>query len=314
MSDEESLEVNITSNETKQLESLLEQTLNQLYIARQVAIQETSHLDNTDREIIQNDYKTAITIFEELKNEISQHSTFNSLVNFVEQKEEGTHELNRAKLKAKQTQHTLKVLKNEIAVEKNKINEETQALNVQLGMLKDQYQDELWEQGVKLRYSTDWLQAQSKQHEIQLEKNAHDLKNQVDQLEKTLEQEHRVHDELEDFYSMKLGEYIQQLVYWVDKYEHDKNDYDQRIATIKSEHANLLERMTAAKELYASRQAEITAYEEIKEKRRLEEIHLAHLNANATKIQAWWRGMMVRCKLGPYKVKKSKGKGKNKNK
>lgn len=110
----------------------------------------------------------------------------------------------------------------------------------------------MWEQGVKLRYSTDWLQAQSKQHEIQLEQNAHDLINQVEQLEKTLEQEHRVHDELEDFYSMKLGEYIQQLVYWVDKYEHDKNDYDQRIATIKSAHANLLERMTAAKELVST--------------------------------------------------------------
>lgn len=34
----------------------------------------------------------------------------------------------------------------------------------------------------------------------------------------------------------------------------------------------------------------------------------------AIRIQAWWRGMMVRHKLGPFKQKKSKGKGKGKKK
>lgn len=50
-----------------------------------------------------------------------------------------------------------------------------------------------------------------------------------------------------------------------------------------------------------------------RERKRKEEERLEMLNKKATKIQAWWRGMMVRHKLGPFNPKKGKkGKGKEK--
>lgn len=42
-------------------------------------------------------------------------------------------------------------------------------------------------------------------------------------------------------------------------------------------------------------------YEADKERRRREYEYEQHLHKMATKIQAWWRGVMVRRGLGPFK-------------
>lgn len=62
---------------------------------------------------------------------------------------------------------------------------------------------------------------------------------------------------------------------------------------------------------YNERKEKIEAYLEYKEKKRLEEEFLENLNKSATKIQAWWKGVMVRQGFGPYRKRKGKGKKDN---
>lgn len=65
---------------------------------------------------------------------------------------------------------------------------------------------------------------------------------------------------------------------------------------------------------YIKRQEEIDSYCEYKleqEKKRLEK---ERKDAAATKIQAWWRGTMVRRGFGKYKKKEKKGKKKGDDK
>lgn len=53
----------------------------------------------------------------------------------------------------------------------------------------------------------------------------------------------------------------------------------------------------------------------VKEERRKQQEELDRREKAATKIQAWWRGTMVRRCLGPYRKKKGKkGKGDKKGK
>ncbi|XP_017786460.1 PREDICTED: IQ domain-containing protein G-like [Nicrophorus vespilloides] len=67
-------------------------------------------------------------------------------------------------------------------------------------------------------------------------------------------------------------------------------------------------------DLYNQRDMEMKKYQVFKEEKRLEAEEKAIYNANAIIIQAWWRGVMVRRKLGPYKPKKSRGRGKKQKK
>uniref|UniRef100_A0A1X7TI59 Dynein regulatory complex protein 9 n=1 Tax=Amphimedon queenslandica TaxID=400682 RepID=A0A1X7TI59_AMPQE len=50
----------------------------------------------------------------------------------------------------------------------------------------------------------------------------------------------------------------------------------------------------------------------MKERQRIKEEQEKKENTTATKIQAWWRGMMVRKRLGPFKKGGKKGKSKKK--
>lgn len=69
---------------------------------------------------------------------------------------------------------------------------------------------------------------------------------------------------------------------------------------------------------FTGRQKEIEDYLATKEDLRRSKEREEYLNKMATKIQAWWRGTMVRRHLGPYKYfskiarPQKKGKGKKK--
>jgi hypothetical protein len=52
----------------------------------------------------------------------------------------------------------------------------------------------------------------------------------------------------------------------------------------------------------------VNAYNEQKERERLEKLKQEKERKAAVRIQSWWRGMMVRHHLGPYRPKKTKGK------
>lgn len=58
----------------------------------------------------------------------------------------------------------------------------------------------------------------------------------------------------------------------------------------------------------------IENYLEFKETAKREAEYLQMLENMATRIQAWWRGLMVRLKLGPFNPKKGKKGKKGKDK
>lgn len=57
-------------------------------------------------------------------------------------------------------------------------------------------------------------------------------------------------------------------------------------------------------------QQEIDDYLQYRKEKEEKEAHEMFLNMTATRIQAWWRGTMVRRCLGPFRKKKG-GKGKD---
>lgn len=101
---------------------------------------------------------------------------------------------------------------------------------------------------------------------------------------------------------------------WKLKYESDCNSYDKKIGCLREAIIAQQQRTAEMVTKFLKREEQIEAYKLYKveqEKKRLEK---ERKDKAATKIQAWWRGTMVRKGLGKYKKKEKKGKKKKEDK
>jgi IQ domain-containing protein G len=108
----------------------------------------------------------------------------------------------------------------------------------------------------------------------------------------------------------RLVQLDEQIEYWSAKYETDMEFNTTKVKDTKEEIQNLSTENAEMVVLIAKREKEMEKFLVIKAKREAEEAAEKKINDSATAIQAWWRGVMVRRKLGPYRKKKKKKAGK----
>lgn len=103
---------------------------------------------------------------------------------------------------------------------------------------------------------------------------------------------------------------------WTDKYERELQQLDEQINETKDVMIALKLKFDEMNENYCNREEEVRDYLEERTIREHANNLVERQYEAIVKIQAWWRGILVRRNLGPYrrkKVKKSKkSKGKKK--
>lgn len=91
-------------------------------------------------------------------------------------------------------------------------------------------------------------------------------------------------------------------------------ELNEKIKNLSSAIFEVCKKHERHQDIWTKRQEYIDEYKERKERERREyEIEQNRINS-AIKIQAWWRGVMVRRHLGPYRRKKKGKKGGKKGK
>ncbi|XP_045580271.1 dynein regulatory complex protein 9 isoform X2 [Salmo salar] len=175
--------------------------------------------------------------------------------------------------------------------------------------LKDQLQEMKAKTGLERKYvksSAELLVYQGQKINTHSEKQ---LEDEIRLQQERLEEERRVHMEMETFlkeHQTSLGE---KLEVWMERYERDMEDKQQELNSLRNNKANNLSQLQELAKKY--RDSEQVVIEDRMEKealrRKLEKEHMER--DAATKIQSWWRGTLVRRGLGPYKKgKKPKSK------
>lgn len=101
---------------------------------------------------------------------------------------------------------------------------------------------------------------------------------------------------------------------WTEKYEQELLQLDMQINEIKDVMIALKLKFDEMNEKFSLRDVEIRDY--LEERQILEDanILIERQHEAVVKIQAWWRGIMVRRNLGPYRRKKPKKSKKSKGK
>ncbi|NXI43590.1 DRC9 protein, partial [Galbula dea] len=130
------------------------------------------------------------------------------------------------------------------------------------------------------------------------------LEKEIQKLRRKTEEEIRVHTETENFLRQYYKKVEEKLEYWVDKYENDTDAKDEELDALKAEKANNLETLQRiAEECQIFEETIIRDRAEMEAERRQKEQEDLELRS-ILKLQAWWKGTMVRRNLGPYKALK----------
>ncbi|XP_062832967.1 dynein regulatory complex protein 9 isoform X2 [Anolis carolinensis] len=171
------------------------------------------------------------------------------------------------------------------------------SLQKQLNDIRKEKEREMHNRNEMITYLKDQLQEMKAKTEMEYRYVKKDRGLQVAQVQKKCANaENDLHNEIEAI--------EEKLEYWVEKYEKDTEAKQQELNSLKAARAaDQAALQETARLCLAYEQAIIEDRKEKEAARRKVEQDALELKS-VLKLQAWWRGMMVRRFLGPYKLLK----------
>lgn len=254
--------------------------------------------------------------------ELQNSGTFTNLLHALNKEKEkkmyfydiiAREESGKKKIKSLQKQHLNVKRERQI---------EIQNQNEYIAHLKDQLQEMKAKTNMENRYMKMNTELQVSQTQKKCNKTEEQLLEEVEKLRLKVEEENRIHTEIETFLKKEQQKLEEKLEFWMEKFDKDTEMKQNELNTLKSAKATDLAHLQDLAKMI--REYEQVIIEDRIEKEKLrKKIDQDELELKSIiKIQAWWRGTMVRREIGAFKLPKkdkdngkdSKGKGKDKDK
>uniref|UniRef100_A0A3B4TZ63 Dynein regulatory complex protein 9 n=2 Tax=Seriola dumerili TaxID=41447 RepID=A0A3B4TZ63_SERDU len=134
------------------------------------------------------------------------------------------------------------------------------------------------------------------------------LGDQLELLQKQLKEEVRVHEESHKFLQNQHEELQQQLQQWQQRTKQMLQEKEQQLNSVRCKRTVNLDKLSDMRRKFREMEQVVMEDREEQEKLRQQQA----LARSAIKLQAWWRGCMVRKGLGSFKKAEDNKKGKKK--
>jgi len=238
--------------------------------------------------------------------EITESGTFNTLQKSVEEESVRKCRFRVAQEKETNAKRELKDRNRRLAATKKGTETEVHELTEMIAHIKDQIQELKSKTAIESRYV-------KKSAETSIEMNASlrgneesELQEILDTLKRDIEGENRAHTDVKNFLLKKRRQLEDKIEFWMEKYENDTESRTNELANLKTDKDKDLRTLQELARTYddyervvKEDQAEKKRIKDKKERDELERV-------TSVKIQAWWRGTMVRKGLGEFKKDKGK--------
>ncbi|XP_056354617.1 dynein regulatory complex protein 9 [Oenanthe melanoleuca] len=226
--------------------------------------------------------------------------TFSSLTDANEREKAKKNKFYDIVIREEKGKKEIKALQKQLQDVKKQTDEDLQNRDEAIDRLKDKLQESMakWNtESYYMKKSTDLqihlTQRKCSNAEIALEKEIQNLKSKTDE-------EIQLHTETENFLSQQYEKVKEKLEYWMEKYETDTAAKDEEIDDLKALKAENLETMQQFAKECLLFQTTIIIDRTDKENKRKQREQEALEQKSALKVQAWWKGTMVRRFIGPY--------------
>ncbi|CAF1078555.1 unnamed protein product [Adineta ricciae] len=244
---------------------------------------------------------------------LNDHKSIEPLKMMIEEEQESKNTFLRVVQSEEESRQRIKDLTQQIqSVRQEKITELAKRAEV-IAYQKDQLQEAKAKAQLEITYEKKKCENYLEQVRARCAIAEHEMRRDQDSLENRTEDEMKSNSETENYLRVYIKETIQKTDNWLEKYNSETADMQTRLDKLKAARA-------ADLAAYQKIAADFTLYEKVvredraeKERRRRQLEREQQQMFAAIKIQSWWRGMLVRNAIGPYKKKKGK-KGKKKKK
>eukprot|EP01147_Barroeca_monosierra_P009535 gene9535-1765_t len=252
-------------------------------------------LDNIMK--IHDDRKFVLQVLEQTIDQLLHDGSYKMLFDNVSKEQEENNAVTEIIQRERKSRDAIKHLKAEIVRMQEQKEVDIRERNELIAQLKDQKQ----EARVRTQMETDYIE-RSAQVGIQMANKRKDLKKAelletISKIQQQLRDEHRVHSELETFLKRSHAKLTAQLDEWSEKFDQDNETKQQELDKLRDVRAQDLVKLQDLTETYNEYERVIT--KDRKQKQKLQDAAQRSVRelAAAIRIQAWWRGVLVRHKL-----------------
>ncbi|XP_006869441.1 PREDICTED: IQ domain-containing protein G [Chrysochloris asiatica] len=216
----------------------------------------------------------------------------------------------------------IKSLQKELLNAKKERQVEIQSQNEYIAHLKDQLQEVKAKTNMESCYMKKNTELCISQTHKKCNKAEELLLDEIEKLRMKTEEENRTHTEIETFLKKEQQKLEEKLEFWMEKFDKDTEMKQNELNALKAAKASDLTHLQDLAKLLREYEQVIIEDRMEKEKSR-KKIEQEDLELRSVlKLQAWWRGTVIRNEIGSFKMPKkdnsdskdSKGKGKGKGK
>ncbi|XP_075617474.1 dynein regulatory complex protein 9 isoform X1 [Balearica regulorum gibbericeps] len=251
---------------------------------------------------IQADRQYANDVITVTMKKMQELGTFNSLTEANEREKAKKSKFHDILIREEEGKKEIKSLQKQLQDVKKETEIELQNRDNMIAFLKDELQETKAKTNMESCYMKNSTDLQVHQTQKKCSNAEHLLDKEIQTLRSKTDEEIRVHVEIENFLRQHHKKVEEKLEYWVDKYENDTDAKDEELDALKASKANNLEMLQRLAEECQTFEETIISDRAEKEAKRQELEQDALELKSILKLQAWWRGTMVRRNLGPYQA------------
>ncbi|PNJ03354.1 dynein regulatory complex protein 9 isoform X2 [Pongo abelii] len=253
--------------------------------------------------------------------ELQDSATYNSLLQALSKERENKMHFYDVIAREEKGRKQIISLQKQLINVKKEWQFEVQSQNEYIANLKDQLQEMKAKSNLENRYMKTNTELQIAQTQKKCNRTEELLLEEIEKLRMKTEEEARIHTEIEMFLRKEQQKLEERLEFWMEKYDKDTEMKQNELNALKAAKASDLAHLQdLAKMIREYEQVIIEDRIEKERSKKKVEQDLLELKS-VIKLQAWWRGTMIRREIGGFKMPKdkvdskdSKGKGKGKDK
>ncbi|NXB81500.1 DRC9 protein, partial [Donacobius atricapilla] len=226
--------------------------------------------------------------------------TFSSLTDANEREKAKKKKFFDILIRSEKGKKEIMALQKQLQDVKKQAEKDVQNRDKVIDSLKDKLQErtaKLNTESYYMKKNTD-LQIQLTQKKCTSAENA--LEKEIQILKCKTDEEIQLHTETENFLTQQYQKVKEKLDYWMEKYKEETTVKDEELDDLRALKAENLETMQRFAKECLTFQATIIIDRTDKEAKRKQIEQEALELKSAVKVQAWWKGTMVRRFLGPY--------------
>ncbi|KAM8953669.1 dynein regulatory complex protein 9 [Pelodytes ibericus] len=264
---------------------------------------------------VQADRQFAADVIADMLTELKASGSFHSLQQAVDWEKEQKANFYNTIAREEDGRKKIKSLQKQLQDVKKEKEVEMQNRTELIAHLKDQLQEMKAKTSMEGKYVKKDTELQVSQTQRKCTISESDLQQELQAIKDKMDEEIRVHIEIENFLRHHQQELEEKLELWMEKFDKETEEKQAELNNLKTSRAHDLTLLQELAKQYKEFE-KVIIEDRLEKEKAQQEKRQAKLELDSTiKIQAWWRGMMVRKELGPYKKTKSKkGKGKEKGK